>query len=64
VIGTAQFGSGAGASARFARGKAMPQLVTGAERATLVNLGIVLAALFCAFALPRTLGAERAAQNR
>jgi hypothetical protein len=41
----------------------MPVFVHTAERATLVNLGFVLAALLCALALPRTLGAERAAEN-
>ncbi|HUC27596.1 MAG TPA: hypothetical protein VMA73_33280 [Streptosporangiaceae bacterium] len=42
----------------------MPTLVSGAERATLVNLAFVLAAPLCAFALPRKLGAERVAKNQ
>jgi EmrB/QacA subfamily drug resistance transporter len=63
VIGTALFGTGAGASAGSATGKVMPVLVSGAERATEVNLAFVLAALLCTLALPRTLGAERSAEN-
>jgi EmrB/QacA subfamily drug resistance transporter len=65
VIGTALFGSGSG-SASSGSGKAariMPVLVHSAQRATVVNLAFILAALLCACALPRTLGAERAQEN-
>jgi hypothetical protein len=41
----------------------MPVLVHTAQTATVINLGFILAALICALALPRTLGAERAAEN-
>ena len=41
----------------------MPLLVHTAQWATVVHLAFVLAALLCALALPRTLGAERAEEN-
>jgi MFS family permease len=65
VIGTALFGSGgaSGGSGSGKAGKIMPVLVHTAQRATVVNLAFVLAALLCALALPRTLGADRAQEN-
>ncbi|HEY2285273.1 MAG TPA: MFS transporter [Streptosporangiaceae bacterium] len=62
VIGTALFGSGSGGSSGGS-GQTMPALVHTAQTATVVNLGFILAALLCALTLPRTLGAERAAEN-
>lgn len=68
AIGTALFGSGSGGSGRSGGsggsgggsggrpGAVVPMLVHNAQAATLVNLGFVLAALLCAFGLPRTLG--------
>jgi hypothetical protein len=62
VIGTALFGSGSGGSSGSS-GQTMPVLVHTAQTATVVNLGFILAALLCALTLPRTLGAECAAEN-
>jgi len=65
VIGTALSGSGSGSgrSGSEKAGKIMPVLVHTAQRATVVNLALVFAALICALALPRTLGADRAEEN-
>jgi EmrB/QacA subfamily drug resistance transporter len=66
VIGTALFGGGGSSADGSSSGKTakvMPLLVHTAQRATVVNLAFVLAALLCALALPRTLGAERAEEN-
>jgi len=41
----------------------MPSLTHTAQSATVPNLAFVLAAWLCAFGLPRTLAAERAAEN-
>lgn len=41
-----------------------PLFLRTAQVATVVNLGFIFAALLCAFALPATLGAERAWENR
>jgi hypothetical protein len=60
AIGTALFGSGTDSSSAD---KAMPMLVTNAQRATLVNLGFIAAAFACALLLPKTLGSERAEEN-
>jgi MFS family permease len=60
AIGTALFGSGSGGKP----GAVMPHLVSTAQWATIVNLGFILGAFACGLALPRTLGAERAAENR
>jgi EmrB/QacA subfamily drug resistance transporter len=58
--GTALFGSGSGGKP----GAVMPHLLSTAQLATVVNLGFILAAFVCGLALPRTLGAERAEENR
>jgi hypothetical protein len=66
VIGTALFGSGGGSAGGGGAGKAaqlMPSLVHTAQRATVVNMAFILAAMLCALALPRSLGAERAQEN-
>jgi hypothetical protein len=60
VIGTALFGSGNGQSSSA---KLMPSLTHTAQTTTVVNLAFVLAAWLCTFGLPRTLAAERAAEN-
>jgi hypothetical protein len=60
AIGTALFGSGSGGKP----GATDPYLVSTAQLATIVNLGFILAAFGCGLALPRTLGAERADENR
>jgi Major Facilitator Superfamily len=58
VIGTTLFGSGSGGSGGSGGrpGAVVPSLVHHAQVATLVNLCFVLAALLCAFGLPKTLG--------
>lgn len=62
VIGTALFGTGSGGSAGSGGsggsgggGAVGPMLVHNAQTATIANLCFVLAALLCAFGLPRTL---------
>jgi predicted MFS family arabinose efflux permease len=60
AIGTALFGSGASGKP----GAVMPHLVSTAQLATVVDLGFLLAAFACGLALPRTLGADRAEENR
>lgn len=60
AVGTALFGSGSGGKP----GAVMPHLVSTAQMATVVNLGFILAAFVCGLALPRTLGTERAEENR
>jgi sugar phosphate permease len=63
VIGTALFGSGNGGGGQSSGAKLMPTLIHTAQSATAVNLAFVLAAWLCAFGLPKTLAAERAAEN-
>jgi EmrB/QacA subfamily drug resistance transporter len=64
VIGTALVGTGSSSEGGSGQaGRVVPVLVHSAQRATVVNLVFVAAALLCALALPRTLGAERAAEN-
>jgi hypothetical protein len=60
AIGIALFGSGSGGKP----GAIDAHLVSTAQLATIVNLGFILAAFACGLALPRTLGAERADENR
>ncbi|HEY3904122.1 MAG TPA: MFS transporter [Streptosporangiaceae bacterium] len=65
VIGTVLFGgsSSSGSSGGGGQAKVMPMLTHSAQWATGLNLLFVIAALICAFFLPATLGAERAAEN-
>jgi hypothetical protein len=41
----------------------MPQFLHTAQGAILADLGFILVALVCAFALPRRLGEDRAEEN-
>ena len=63
VIGTVLFGSGSGSSAGSgsgsgASGKVVASLVHNAQGATAVNLCFIVAALVCAFFLPRRLAGQ------
>jgi disulfide bond formation protein DsbB len=61
VIGTVLFGS---ASSSASSARVDPVLVHTAQTATMVNLAFVALALICTFALPHTLGEERASENQ
>jgi hypothetical protein len=57
-------GTAARLVADFRAQQGRAQAVSTAQLATIVNLGFILGAFLCGLALPRTLGAERAGENR
>ena len=64
MIGTALFGSGSGGPGGSGSAtRVMPALVHSAQTATIVNLVLIVAALACAFGLPRRL-ADQQDDNR
>jgi hypothetical protein len=63
IIGTVLFGSGSSSGGSGGSSHVMPQYLHTAQGAILADLGFILVALACAFALPRGLGEDRAEEN-